>query len=109
VTDKTTWSPQAHRNAKISASASAGFELDARRWAKGPRLEDHKIVIPSAYYNAEIAAFFKAQGFIYDPDAREWWRDTRRPHKGKIYTPDAWLQAARRKFDEIWNRKEKTQ
>lgn len=105
--DKVTWSPQAHRNVKIAASNRASFKLDARRWKRGPRLEGDKIIVPSTYYHAEIAAFFKEQGFHFDGEFREWWRDTRWPHCGKIYPPAAWLQAARRKFDEIWNRKEK--
>lgn len=103
MTDKITWSPQAHKAQKIAASANAGFELDARRWEKGPRLEGDKIIVPSAYYHPKIAKFFASQGFHFDADAREWWRDTRWPHRGRRYPPAAWLQAARRKFAEIWN------
>jgi len=102
--DPLTWSPQAHRAAKISASASAGWESDRRAQEKGPILHDHKIIVPSTDYNPGIAAFFASQGFQFDSEWRQWWRDTRWPHRGRHYSPEAWLLAAKRKFEEIWSK-----
>lgn len=103
--DKMTWSPQAHRNAKIGASSRTNA-LKMRRWKRGPILHEDKIIVPSDFYHPAIGAFFKSQGFQFNSEFRQWWRDIRWPHRGRRYTAEAWLKAARRKFDEIWNRKE---
>jgi len=67
----------------------------------GPRLDGHLIIVPSEWYQPEAAAFWKSQGFYWT--SNQWQRDVRkRASNGAIYTPAAWLQAARNKFYEFW-------
>ena len=87
-------------------------EARARRvswqmWAEaGPRLYEGTIYVPSPYFIEEARQFWKAQGFTFEQaeygHQSEWTRDTRRPLRGKRYTPEAWLKAARRRYFEFY-------
>jgi len=81
-------------------------------WAEdGPYLQGNIICVPSPYFKDEAGQCWKAHGFIFHPvdgsDQSEWWRDTRRPLRGKRYAPDAWLKAARRRYFEFYPKSSK--
>ena len=93
------WSSAARHGA---AAASADRFLKERRWARGPWLRGDILVIPSDFYNQEGATFWKSQGFTWDSEEREWTRSTRLPLRGRSWTAEKWLLAARRKYQEFW-------
>lgn len=100
--DKTGWSIEAHRAHKSAKNWEAYQCWVNSELRAGPRLVQI-VVVPSPTFNAEIAEFFKSQGFVYNSTFKQWWRDPRVPAKdGKLYTPEQWLESARRKFFEIW-------
>jgi hypothetical protein len=70
----------------------------------GPVLDlDSTVVIPSRWHNPDAAQLWKSQGFRFNPDLKEWLRDARKPAQdGRVYPPNAWLQAARRRFYEFY-------
>lgn len=65
------------------------------------------LVVPSALYKPEAAAFWRKMGFRYNGTWKEWQRDTRRPLRGRRYSAQAWLEAARRKYFEFFPNLEK--
>lgn len=103
------WSPRANYLHKGAASARTKAVLALEHMRQGPHLDKDGItlVIPSEWYRQDIARFWRSLGFRYHSDDlgqyyRQWTRDTRQPLHGKRYTPQAWLQSARRKFSEFW-------
>jgi hypothetical protein len=95
------WSDRAYLAHKHTPPSA--YQIAVGRMERGPFIaaDGYTLVVPSEFYHAEAAAFWKAHGFTYRD--KEWQRDTRRPFKGKVYTAQAWLESARRKFDEFWN------
>lgn len=72
------------------------------RMEKGPYIEGALIVIPSEWFSERARAFWRSKGFKYVRSIRQWQRQTRMPHEGKVYSAQAWLQSARRKFFEFF-------
>jgi hypothetical protein len=101
--DKLGWSTQAHKVHKAAVSAQASHAAARRRMQKGPYIVDDGIlVIPSEWYNEEAKDFWKSIGCRWNEENRSWDRDTVRPHKGRTYSPEAWLKSVRGKFYESW-------
>ena len=78
-----------------------------RVWAEaGPWLDGSTLYVPSPYFKEEARRFWKSLGFIFGwadcSDQGEWRRDTRQPLRGKQYSPEAWLKAARRRYFEFY-------
>ena len=101
----------AHRISKAAASARAGYEIRAigehERMVKGPYLEDiwgdQFIVIPSDWYKEEAKDFWKSKGFRFSNSPYPvWMRSTDLKLDGKKFSPEMWLQAAKRKFQEFY-------
>jgi len=98
-------SPEAEKASERSAGRTAYYrQLYADQLEKmrpGPRLDGHLIIVPSEWYQPEAATFWKSQGFYWT--SGQWQRDVRRrASNGAIYTPAAWLTAARNKFFQFW-------
>ncbi len=101
-----TWSLRAQKNheqgrARARARA-ARLKREEDTMRAGPHLDGHTLIVPSCWYQVEAAAFWKAHGFRFDRDNRRWTRDTRRPHEGKRYSAQAWLESTRREFYKFW-------
>ena len=81
-------------------------QAQTRKMTAGPHLDDdgHTLVVPSEWYSRDAALFWKSHGFEWRPKTATWQRDTRKPLRGKRYTPQAWLTAARRRFYRFWPR-----
>jgi len=58
--------------------------------------------LEQAWQNVRATLFWKTHGFEWRPKTATWQRDTRRPLRGKRYTPAAWLQSTRRRFYRFW-------
>jgi len=91
-----------------SAQARSAYYLaeQARKWnamSIGPQASGSMIIVPSEWYDEAAAIFWKGQGFRWISSRNIWERDARRPTPdGKVYSPTAWLKAARAKFFEFW-------
>lgn len=100
--DKADWSMQA----KYYDRYRHNPETATWHMERGPCFADDglTLIIPSDWYNKEAARFWKSVGFHYQGDDGTYWtRDTRQPHHGKVFTPAAWLESARRKYAEFWS------
>lgn len=93
-------------------SHKAQMEAGARRkgtdcWAKeGPRLFEGRVYVPSPYYKPEAARFWGSKGFTFARAEygaeHEWERGADKPIDGKKFSPEKWLEAARRKYFEFY-------
>ncbi len=98
-TDPVTWSAEAeeaHREAQGRRRGEQGA------WERGPTVADGKLVIPSDFYNARASGVYKRLGMRYDDIGKWWHRDITVPFKGRVYSADAWLRAARKAYKEVW-------
>ena len=79
-------------------------QAQTHKMTAGPFLDDdgHTLVVPSEWYHEDAARFWKSHGFEWRPKTATWQRDTRRPLRGKRYTPAAWLESTRRRFYRFW-------
>ncbi len=82
--------------------AGSDARADAYAMKHGPIIRDGDIVIPSAWYKEEAVDIYKRLGMRYDPYEREWRRSMSEPFKGKVYSPAAWMMAARKAYRMVW-------
>ena len=79
-----------------------------KRFEQGPQLEDHgegNIVLywPTPQYNPKVAALLRDRGFqFHESGVKHWTRPCSRPYRGKVYSPEAWLEWARARYTWAW-------
>ena len=103
-------SPRAQKQVDEAQARSAIWQC----WAEaGPRLHEGTVYVPSPYFKEEARRFWKSSGFTFERAAyggqSDWTRDTRQPLRGKLYSPEAWLKAARRRYFEFYQEFNKAQ
>lgn len=92
-------SPEAQKAVENAAGRRNSARLS---WQRGPRIVDDTLVIPSDFYNARASEVYKRLGMRFDDIGKWWERDITLPYKGKVYSADAWLRAARKAYKEVW-------
>ena len=60
------------------------------------------LVVPSEWKNPRVIQFWKHAGFRWNGQALSWLRDTRKPHRGRVYSPEMWLNSIRKRFYDFW-------
>jgi hypothetical protein len=95
------WSPEAQRRHESSRATRYRLRRENEAMDRGPYLtRDGMVVIPSYWYNPKAPAIYKRLGMRYH--SHNWQRPLAKPHRGKVYGPDAWIRAARKAYSSVW-------
>lgn len=80
--------------------AAGPYLVDVEDW---PTLLDAPVlVVPSSEKRSAAVRTWKRGGFTWHWDTASWVRDTSKPLKGKVYSPEKWLRDTRSKFYRLW-------
>lgn len=91
--------------AQKAVDNAAGRRHSARlAWQRGPRVDGTTLFIPSEFYAPSAAPIYKRLGMRFDDIGKWWERDITLPFKGKVYSAEAWLKAARKAYKMVWPR-----
>ena len=91
--------------AEKAQNEAAGRRRSARlAMERGPyvAVDVGVVVIPSDDYNSRASEVYRRLGMRFDDIALAWHRSIAEPFKGRVYSPDAWLRAARKAYKEVW-------
>jgi hypothetical protein len=97
-----TLSPRAQ---KAQEQAAGLYRAQEEYHERGPHLNDDKtyVIVPSIFYNPALVAKLKSVGFLFEPgEYPRWTRCVAYALNGKTYTPEQWLESAKRLYKEIY-------
>lgn len=92
-------SPEAEKAREEAAGRRRSAQSD---WERGPTVYDGEVSIPSEFYKPGASEVYKRLGFRFDGISKRWSRPIAELYRGKRYSAQAWLAAARKAYKMVW-------
>jgi len=88
---------------KRQEQADAARAIRAKDFEQGTRLEGDLVIVPSPGFHTPFIEDLERYGFKFSPGILpRWERDTQRPHLGRVWTGEQWVELGDKILNKHW-------